>query len=380
MNVVFVCSGTAGHVNPALAIANELKNEQANILFIGAGRDMENKLVGAAGFDLVNIKMSGLMRKPSLKMIAHNIKTVKNLLSAKRAVLEIFDKFQPDVVIGTGGYVCYPVIKAASKRKIPAVIHESNVSPGLSIKLLSATVDNVLTSFPEVASKYKKPERVIYTGTPVLSKSIGEKKNPPRETTASGKPLIVSFWGSLGARRMNDMMPQFIQLLIKDGSFRLIHAAGTAGDAERIKEKTHRLTGMDTLPDYVEVRQYIDDMPDVLSAADIALCRAGGATIGEIIAYNKPSVLIPSPYVSNNEQEENALWLEQIGAAVVLQEKNCNGEVLYKKAASILGDKSKCGEMSKALSTISRPDAASFIADYVISLANKHKAQKQQSR
>ena len=378
MNIIFVCSGTAGHINPALAIANELKSKQpeVNILFVGAGRDMENKLVPSAGYKLVNIKMSGLMRKPSPKMIVHNIKTVINLLAAKKAITGLMKDFVPDVVVGTGGYVCYPVIKAAKRIKVPSVIHESNVSPGLAAKMVSDIVETVFTSFPQTEKKFKKPERVIHIGTPVLSLNNTDKTEPDKinDTKGSDKPLIVSFWGSLGADGMNEMMPQFIRLLTKNGKFRLIHAAGTNAAAEKILEKIKNDDESENNHDCVEIREYIDDMPALLGDADIVLCRAGGATIGEIIAYKKPSVLVPSPYVSNNEQEENANQLKMIGGAVVLQEKACNGEILYNQVASILNDSEKRKEMSEALSTINRPCAASSIAEYIISLANKRNA------
>ena len=378
MNLLFVCSGTAGHVNPALAIAEQLKNKipDAKILFIGAGREMENKLVPQAGYEIKNIKMSGLKRKPSLKMAAHNIKTIKNLFAAKKEIFEIMKNFKPDVVIGTGGYVCYPVIKAAFKLKIPTVIHESNVSPGLAVKMLSGIADNVFTSFPGTELKYKKPPRVIYTGVPVMpAADKGGEAGAQSSVTAGGKtpsmPLIVSFWGSLGAERMNEMMPRFIDLLIKDGKYRHIHAAGNADSARRIKEEISLQTGVSCISEFFEIREYIDDMQTVLRAADIVLCRAGGATIGEITAHKKPAVLVPSPYVSNNEQEENAKQLEKLGGAVVLEEKNCDGEVLYNRVASILDDENKRKKMSEALSAMSRPHAASSIAEHVISLAKK---------
>ena len=375
MNIILVCSGTAGHINPALAIANELKNKQPDtkILFIGAGRDMENKLVPSAGYELINIKMSGLMRKPSPKMVVHNIRTVKNLLAAKKTITNIIRAFKPDVVIGTGGYVCYPVIKVAFKNKVPSVIHESNVSPGLAATMVSDIVDYMFTSFPGTEHKYKKPERVIHTGTPVLKLRNAEKQSSDvyRAANVSEKPLIVSFWGSLGAERMNAMMPQFIRLLIQDNKFRLVHAAGNTAEVEKIIENVKKRNDSDISNECSEVREYIDDMPAVLTAADIVLCRAGGATIGEIIAYKKPSVLVPSPYVSNNEQEENAKQLEKIGGAVVLQEKDCTGEILYNQVASILNDSQKREKMSEALSAINRPCAASSIAEHIISLANK---------
>ena len=375
MNVIFVCSGTAGHINPALAIANELKKKQpgAKILFIGAGRDIENRLVPVAGYELKNIKMSGLMRKPSIKMIAHNIKTVKNLVLAKKTILEIIENFKPNVVVGTGGYVCYPVIKAAHKSKIPTVIHESNASPGLTAKMVSSIADNVFTSFPGMEQKYKKPERVIHTGTPVLGMKNADGCGSKEiiEAKTSERPLIVSFWGSLGAEGMNEMMPEFIELLIKDSKFKLIHAAGNADAAERIKQQAIKQCDLSSLPEHVEIREYIDDMPIILNAADIALCRAGGATIGELIAYKKPSVLIPSPYVSNNEQEENAKQLEKIGGAVMLREKDCTGEVLYKQVALVLNDVEKRKTMSETLSAINKPGAAKNIAERVIALAEK---------
>lgn len=397
MNFLFTCSGTAGHINPALAIASEIRRRdpESKLLFIGAGREIENRLVPQAGYDLVNIRMSGLQRAITPKNLVRNAAALKNLMLGSREAGKIIKNFCPDAVIGTGGYICYPVLKKASSYHILAFIHESNAEPGLTTKLLSTIVRNVFTAFPDLEHMYRAPDRVIFTGTPVMSgfreagrhgagqpqstqteqvlgqvteQIPGQAPGQPQPMQQPGrKPLVVSFWGSLGAELMNEIMVDFMKLNIRDGSFSHIHAAGKKGGAARIMERLGQTGITGELPPGLEIREYIDDMPIVMAGADLVLCRAGGSTLAELTAMRKPSVLIPSPYVTNNQQEKNAAHLLKAGAALVLSEKECTGESLYNAVVSLLRDGEKLRTMSESLEAISEDNAEIKIVDAVLS-------------
>ncbi|MCL2408693.1 MAG: undecaprenyldiphospho-muramoylpentapeptide beta-N-acetylglucosaminyltransferase [Oscillospiraceae bacterium] len=365
-NFLFVCGGTAGHINPALAIADELRGvmPDAKILFVGAGMDLENRLIPQAGYDLVNIKMTGLRRGFSLGKVVHNIKTAKNLVSAGAAAGRIIRDFKPNAVIGTGAYICYPVLKKAAKMGIPTFIHESNAVPGLANKLLSAKVDKVLVSFPNLEKQFKRPERVVFTGTPVRKEFIIAAEQKGRQNT---KPLVVSFFGSLGAARMNEFMAEFINCNLDEMPFNHIHATGGgSGNVDKMKARLKTLGAPAEHPQGVEIREYIDNMPSVMALADIILCRAGAMTIAELTVLGKPAILVPSPNVTNNQQEENAKQLQKYGGVVMILEKDCNGEKLYDAVLAILNDKEKLKNMSEAQKTLGMPNAAKKIVELII--------------
>ena len=393
MNALIVCGGTAGHVNPALAVASELRLREpdAKILFVGAGKELEKKLIPQAGFHLVNIRMSGLRRSFSPDDIVFNMRTLRNLATAGVKAEKLIRRFKPDAVIGTGGYICYPILKKASQMGVPAVVHESNAVPGLTTKLLSTSVDRVLTAFPGLEALYRHPGRVVFTGTPVRRGFVrpqgkpaepqgkpaepqgkpAEPQGKPAAPGAGGKPLVVSFWGSLGAERMNEMMAEFIKLNIDAGLFRHIHAAGKIGGAGAIKRRLKQLGAAEELPPGIEVREYIDDMQSVMAAAEVIVCRAGGSTIAELTFMGKPAILIPSPYTPNNQQIENANYVMEAGGALVLQEKDCTGEALFTAAAELLADGGRLKTMAGAQRALGAPDAAANIVDIVFSLCNE---------
>ena len=372
MNVLFACGGTAGHINPALAIAEELRQRIpcVRILFVGAGNDMEKGLIPIAGYDLVNIRISGIKRGFSPNDLLYNLKTVRNLVTAGGETAKIIKEFSPSIVIGTGGYVCYPVLKKAAHMHIPTIIHESNAVPGLTTKLLSTIADKVLVSFPDIEDQYRSPERVIFSGTPVRGgfKTLAEDAKTP---ISNRKPVILSFWGSLGAARMNETILEFIKLNAKRGEYKHIHAAGRLCDAEDMKRRLKCEYSLEELPPDIEIKDYIEDMQSVMAAADIVICRAGGSTIAELTAMGKPAVLIPSPYVANNEQEKNARQLEKAGGAVVLEERDCTGELLFNTVSMMLKDVNRMTSMSVAQKAIGVPAAAEKIADVIISMAEE---------
>ena len=372
MNFLFVCGGTAGHINPALAIAEEVRRvaPDSKVLFVGAGKEMEKRLIPQAGFHLVNINMSGFRRSFKAEDIAYNLGAVRSLTAAGLKADKLISKFKPHAVIGTGGYICYPVMRRAARRGIPTVVHESNAVPGLTTKLLSATVDKVLISFPGLEEQYRRPGCVVLTGTPVRG---GFSHAPASDDMAPRccKPLVVSFWGSLGAERMNEVMTDFILRNIEAGSFYHIHAAGKGAAVDAMKNRLRKLGGPYELPLGIEIREYINDMQSVMAKADLVMCRAGGSTIAELTCLGKPALLIPSPYVTNDQQMKNAKQVEKAGGAIMLQEKDCTGEILYNAVSSILGDERKRGEMSVAQKALGVPDSAGKIVGIIMELCKR---------
>jgi len=377
MNFLLVCGGTAGHINPALAVAMELRRRMpdSKILFVGAGKELEKKLIPRAGFHIVNIRMSGLKRGISPDDLFYNLNTIRNLTTAGVKAEKLIRRFEPSAVIGTGGYICYPVLKKAAQMKIPTVIHGSDAVPGLTTKLLSATVDKVLVSFPGLDKLYRRPDRVIFTGTPVRkgfeAPVDGASGDVGQEPSRRKKPLIVSFWGSLGAERMNEAIASFIKLNIEGGQFDHIHATGKNCGVEGMMARLKRLgvTGMP--PPGIEIREYIDDMQTAMASADIVVCRAGASTIAELTVMGKPAVLVPSPYVTNNHQEENAKQLQKAGGAIMLREKDCTGEKLFEIVSSLMGDRDRLTRMSHAQMSLAAPKATEKIVDIVLGLVRE---------
>jgi UDP-N-acetylglucosamine--N-acetylmuramyl-(pentapeptide) pyrophosphoryl-undecaprenol N-acetylglucosamine transferase len=372
MRVILACGGTAGHINPALAIADEIMRTApgSKVLFIGSGRRLENKLVPEAGYTLENIRISGFERGMTPKQIIRNIQTLKNIATAQAQTGEIFRHFKPDIVVGTGGYVCYPVIKKAIQCKLPTIIHESNAVPGLTTQLLAGRVDKVLVAFPDTENLYQRPEKVEYAGTPVRRDFYKYNKDEARlKLGIDGRPLVVSYWGSLGAEHMNEIITDFIPRNIESRMFNHIHATGgneavTKSFIRRLQQKT---AGMN-IPPWVDIRTYIDNMPAVMTAADLILCRAGASTIAELTTLGRPAVMVPSPNVAGNHQEKNAQMLEKIGGAVVMDEKECTGEALYNVVKKLLGDKAALSKMADAMKRTGVPDAANKIVRVIISM------------
>ncbi|NLA85906.1 MAG: UDP-N-acetylglucosamine--N-acetylmuramyl-(pentapeptide) pyrophosphoryl-undecaprenol N-acetylglucosamine transferase, partial [Clostridiales bacterium] len=323
-----------------------------------------------AGYDIKNIKISGFERGLSPNKLIRNVKTFGNLAAAAAQSEEIINRFKPDAVIGTGGYVCYPVLKKAARMKIPTFIHESNAVPGLTTKMLSGIVDKVLVAFPDVAHLYKRPDKVVFTGTPVRAAFSPKNKNDARLLLGiDGRPLVVSFWGSLGAERMNEIIADFAALNVESRLFNHIHASGgsEAVTEELVRRVREKSPGM-SVPPWVDIRTYIYNMPSVMAASDLVLCRAGASTIAELTYMGKPAIIVPSPYVTNNHQEKNALLLGKKGGAVVISERECTGELLYKKAVDLLKNKEKLSAMADAVKGAGVPDSAKKIAELIISM------------
>jgi len=375
MRFLFTCGGTAGHIYPAVAVAGQIRAlmPDAEILFVGATGKMEAELVPREGYKIQTVQITNLQRNFSPRGVAHNLKTMQNIVVSMREAGQILREFRPDVAVGTGGYVCYPVLRKAVQMGIPTAIHESNVVPGLTTKLLAKRVSRVMVGFDGAQAAYKRKDQVIYTGTPVRGAFLGSSKERARVALGipQDKPLVVSFWGSLGASKMNADMEEFIRLGYQGRRFYHIHATG-GGESALLKMQTALAAQGVTDPSGrgIDVRAFIYDMPQVLAAADLVLCRAGASTMAELTAMGKPTVLVPSPYVTHNHQEENAKAFAKGGGAVVVQEQTCTGASLYATVQRLLTDPRRLLDMSRAMKGMGNPLAAEKITEIILGLTN----------
>ena len=374
MNLIFTCGGTAGHINPAIAVANMMKQRhpEANILFIGAVGKMEERLVPQAGYELKSLPASGLSRKLNFKGIKQNFYAVKCVLDAVKECKKIFKEFKPDAVIGTGGYASFPALYAAQSMGIPTCVHEANAVPGVTTKLAASKADRVLVTFDESVQYYKNSAKVEVVGMPVRQEFLfAKKEEAKRELGVEGKKVMVSAFGSLGAKVMNETMADMMPLEQADGfPFHHIHATGSFGKEwmpERVKNNGVDYENCTAL----DIREYIYNMPTVMAAADVIISRAGAATCNEIGACGTPCILIPSPNVTNNHQEKNARVLEAGGGAVVVLEKDCSPEKMYALVKELMDDEDRRAEMSRKLHEMVRLDSTERICNMVEELTKR---------
>ena len=367
MKVLFTCGGTAGHINPAVALARmfQERNEGCEVLFVGARGGMEEKLVPKEGFPLKTVTISNFWRSLSPSSIRHNLNTVRSLSISKKEAEAILDEFQPDLVVGTGGYASYPVVQGAAKRGIPTAVHEANAVPGLTTKRLAKVADTIMVGYEEARENYSNPDKVVVTGTPVRLEFFQTGRQQARDALGikDDRPVLLSYWGSLGADVMNERMVDFIRREIDDGA-PWVHIHGAGRNYESMQAALKDVT----LPENIQIREYIYDMPQVMLAADLVLCRGGASTLSELTAIGKPAVIVPSPNVTNHHQEKNANVLANQGGAVVLLEPVCSAEVLYNTARGLLTDKSRLDMMSLAMGSLGIPDAAEKIYRALIEL------------
>ena len=369
--VIFTCGGTAGHVNPAIALAQLMheKDPETEFLFVGAERGLEKDLVPQAGYAFRTVHISSFHRSFKPKEIKHNLVSVCNLLRAPGEARAILRDFRPDVVIGTGGYASFPMVKAAAKAGIPTAVHESNMVPGLTTEMLEPFAGRIMVGFEECRRHYKHPDRVRVTGTPVRGDFFSMTKQEAKKTLGvdDGRPLIVSFWGSLGAAGMNRQMADFLALEAAKEPFHHIHGAGKSGYPMVRQLLAEKGVDLERHPS-LQVREYIYDMAPVMRAADLVLCRAGASTISELTALGVPALIVPSPYVTNNHQEKNARVLEAAGGAVVLLERDSSGQALFQTACGILHDAQRRAAMEKDMASLSIRDATERIYQTVLEL------------
>ena len=358
MRVLFAGGGTAGHINPALAIAGYLREKEPDteILYVGNKGGMEERLVPAAGFAFRSVRISGFQRKLSLQNLKRNAQTLVRVVTSTRQARKIIREFQPDICVGTGGYVSGPVIREAMKLGVPAVIHEQNAYPGITNKMLAKKASRVMLAVADAQQHFDRGARCVLTGNPVRQELLrADREESRRLLGLDARPLILSFGGSLGARSINEAVADLLVRSARTGKYQHIHGYGQYSKwmPALLKEK-----GLD-LEEYpfISLREYIDNMPQCMAAADLVICRAGAITLSELQAQGKGSILIPSPNVAENHQYHNAMALVNRGAAVLIEEKDLTGELLWQKVEEIFSRPGGARELGRHAAEMSISDA-----------------------
>jgi len=373
MNFLFACGGTGGHINPALAAAQRIRAllPDSRFLFVGASDNMEMELVPREGFEIRGITVGNLHRSLRPDELLHNARSAALLLGAVREARGIIREFRPAAVLGTGGYVCYPVLRAASGEGIPTLLHEANAFPGLTTRMLERTVDRMMVAFEESRGSYRHPEKVRTVGMPVRAafREIGRAEARAR-LGLDDRPLLLSFGGSLGARRLNDAMAALAAENERTGRIRILHATGGGETEVRAMARAIGAEDPESLR-HTELRPYIYDMPAAMAAADLLVCRAGASTLGEVCAVGRAALLVPYPYATGNHQEKNARVLESTGGARVLPDAALTPEKLAETVSGLTADRARLREMGERLRSLDRPEALDAIVEETLALAGK---------
>ena len=364
MKLYITGGGTGGHVTPGLAIARyfEQKHPDTVVRFAGSARGIENKLVPREGYPLDTIEIIGLSRSMSPKGLAHNLKAARLAVSAVGKAKKLLREARPDCVIGCGGYASFAVVRAAQQMGIPTVLLEVNALPGKVTQMLAKKADRVLVCFEQAEMLLGGGEKVVVTGAPVRGEilSADRKKARARFGLSEDDQLVVSFWGSMGAKYMNEHMAGTIALECKNNvPYRHVHASGAARDwMPRLAEEQG--AALREHPN-IELTEYIYDMADRMAAADLIVCRAGAATMGELCMLGRPALLVPSPFVAENHQEKNARALEQAGGCRVLLEKDASPQRLYDEIGELLSDRERLRQMGRDATRLAAHDASEKI-------------------
>ncbi len=367
MRFLFAGGGTAGHINPALALANFIcaKDKEAEICFVGTSEGMETSLVPAAGYPLKLIRIHGFDRSFTLR----NFKNVAELPVAIGAAKKIIKDFRPDAVIGTGGYVCGPVLYAAAQKKIPTLVHESNALPGITTKLLSGVVDTVALGVEDAKAHLPRAKHCLVTGTPIRPALLEcDAFEARRKLGLDSRPFLVFFGGSLGARDFNKTVVDWISQIAKEGTYQVMMGTGKNQQYQTVMERFY--TNGIRLEEYpqIQVCEYIYDMHIVMQAADVVISRAGASTLCELTALGKASVLVPSPYVTDNHQEHNARAMERGGGARVILEKEFTPQTLNETIKAITGQPQTLARMKQNAAAMGHIDATETLYQEVLRL------------
>ncbi len=354
MKVIIAAAGTGGHINPGIAIANKIKEKEPNseIIFIGTNRGLENDLVPRAGYSLKTIQAYGFNRRISLDNFKKMYKTFRSIGEARKIIQE----FQPDIVIGTGGYICVPVGMAAKKARIPIILHESNAFPGIAIKMLSKKADTILLGFEDARKRIPNAKKIVVTGTPTKVKYI-EVSNSQRIQLIKqlglqvDLPIALYFGGSQGAQSINESLVQIIKQQ-KNSNYQIIWAAGPA-QYEQVKEKLIECQMEIEHLEKVKIVPYIYNMEEIMNIVDLVVCRSGATTITQISNVGKPAIFIPFPFATENHQEYNAKVLEKVDAARIILDKNLTADLLNDMIENMVSDAEKLKRMGKNAKNIS---------------------------
>ena len=351
MNIVVSGGGTGGHIYPALALIREIKKEtkDAKFLYIGTEKGLESKLVPLEKIPFKSIQITGFRRKISLE----NMKTIMRFIKGVRDSKKMLRDFEADVVIGTGGYVCGPVVYAAAKLGIPTIIHEQNSVPGLTNKFLSRYVERIAVCFEEARSFFPN-QKVVLTGNPRAQEVLNQDGVKGRLSVGLSltEPVVLIVGGSRGARPINDAVLQILSQL-GEKPYQVLYITGDV-HYDQVQKEVEQIGN----PKNVVIKPFVHNMPEILAGTDLTVARAGATTLAELTSLGIPSILIPSPYVTNNHQEKNARALSDHHAAKLLLESDLNGQQLIAEIDDILMNKQKLSEMKTAAKTLGIPDSA----------------------
>ena len=371
MRILLTGGGTAGHINPALAIAETiLRNAPGSVVeFVGVAGGKEDELVVRAGYKLHHVKSAALQGSKGLGRI-------KSLALAATSpylpsTVSIIKKFKPDIVIGTGGYACWPIMAAAARMKIPTALHESNAHPGLAVRRLQSKVDRIWINFPETAAAFGNSPKVVCVGNPILQgfSTVGREEARLKLGIEKDQKLILSFGGSNGAEKLNAAVIDFMKSTVaRDSKIIHLHASGKINYDDSLKLFTE--AGLDKAANCI-LRPYIYDMPLQMAAADLVIARAGAMTLSELALMKKACVLVPSPYVAENHQYKNAKALADANAAILVEEKELEGGKLTEAVRELLATDARCREQQKNITAFAREDACQSIWQDIVRMTNK---------
>lgn len=377
MKLYITGGGTGGHVTPGLAIARYFEQKQPDtvIRFAGSARGIENKLVPREGYPLDTIDIIGLSRSISPKGIAHNVKAARLAVSAVGKAKRLLQKAKPDCVIGCGGYASFAVVKAAQQLGIPTVLLEVNALPGKVTKMLAKKAGRVLVCFEQAKESLGGGDKIIVTGAPVRGEILAADREKARKKFGlrENDQLVVSFWGSMGAKYMNEHMAGALALECKNSvPYHHVHASGAAAQEWMPRLAAEQGADLKQHPN-IELVEYIYDMDDRLAAADLVVCRAGAATLGEICLLGRSAILVPSPFVAENHQEKNARALETAGGCRVLLEKDATPQRLYEETRDMLSDPARLIQMGRAATKLAAADAGEKIYRQIMQVIAERK-------
>ena len=345
MKVIIAAAGTAGHINPGIAIANKIKKEIPNskIIFIGAIRGLENDLVPRAGYELKTIEAYGIQKRINITNIKNFLKTIKGFSEAK----EIIKEEKPDLVIGTGGYICGAVLTAAAKQNIPTMLHESNAYPGLAVRMLAKRTTTIMVGFKEAKEKLTKAKRVVLTGTPtkISNTRIDKDKVKKDLGITNDLPIVLIFGGSQGAKAINDIVLQIIKNKLNK-NYQIIWAPGK-NQYEIIKSELLKENIDINNVKNAKIIPYIYNMQEMMAISDLIIARSGAMTITELSIMEKPAIFIPLPSRNANRQEDNARVLEKLNAARVILEEDLSCDKLEETIEQLIVDRKELEQMGK---------------------------------
>lgn len=366
MRVLFAGGGTGGHINPAISIADyaSSRDEEFEALFVGTKQGLETKLVPKAGYNIEYIEIQGFDRK----RLWRNFATIMKLVSARANCRRIIKEFKPDCIVCTGGYVSGPVTMAAHAMKVPSLIHEQNVYPGMTVKGSENYVTYSALSFEETIKHMKHKDKCVVTGNPIRGEILAADYTASRRKLGIEKPLVLIFGGSLGADRINEAVTDMLKRISEENRIELLFGTGDR-NYEKVMQ-TIEERGIE-LKDNVRIVPYIDNMAECMAAADVVVSRAGAITVSELAVLGKPSILIPSPNVVRNHQEQNARTFEKQNAAAVILESELTSDALYEKMMSMAEDEKLRRQMSQNMRSFAKTDALERIYELMTDMARR---------